>query len=210
MTGKEAENLSVGTQEARAFVLAAVALATGIFGIAFWFGIFQTVFFEHLFYIWVASTVAFATSLFVPPIDALPALMSWRGRVVLLLPTVWLLLEANSGITAATSSIDERLLWALSIGVVALTLPYLLYVLVFITVPDVDRLKSPKLRRALCGIVIVIAMAGFAIGQNHRLFLTCQDFKVSGDDVPLDCRKALSQSSSTHEIPVPFIDNESR
>lgn len=70
------------------------------------------------------------------------------------------------------------------------TLPYLLYVLVLTTVPDADRLKTPKLRQALCDIVVFIAMAGFAIGQNHRLFLTCQDFKVAGDDVPIDCRKA--------------------
>ncbi len=195
MTGKESENQTVGDQEARAFVLAAVALATSVFGIAFWFGIFQTVFFEHLFYIWVASTVAFAASLFVPPIDALPALMSWRGRAVLLLPSIWLLLEATSEITVSASSITESLLWALSIGVVALTLPYLLYVLVLITVPDVDRLKTPELRRALCGIVAIIAVAGFAIGQNHRLFLTCQDFKVAGDDVPVDCR-----NSPTHFI----------
>ncbi len=197
----------VSAQEARAFVLSAVALATGIFGIAFWFGIFQTVFFEHLFYIWVASTVAFAASLFVPPIDALPALISWRGRAVLLLPTIWLLLEATSEITVAANSIDERILWALSICVVALTLPYLLYVLVLITVPDVDRLKTPKLCRALCGIVVAIAMAGFAIGQNHRLFLTCQDFKVAGDDVPIDCRKAPSQTNATI---VPFKNNTSK
>ena len=34
------------------------------FSIAFYYGVFGTIFFEHLFYVWVASTVALAASLF--------------------------------------------------------------------------------------------------------------------------------------------------
>ena len=62
----------ITSQEARAFVLSSIAISSGVFGIAFWYGVFGTVFFEHLFYVWVASTVALISSLFVPPLDALP------------------------------------------------------------------------------------------------------------------------------------------
>ena len=61
-------------QEARAFVLSATALSTSVFNIAFWYGVFKTVFFEHLFYIWVTSSVALAASMLVPPLNARPRL----------------------------------------------------------------------------------------------------------------------------------------
>ena len=74
----------VSEQEAKAFMLSAIALAAGIFNIAFWYGVFETIFFEHLFYVWVAATVALTASMLVPPVDALPAFVSWRGRFLLL------------------------------------------------------------------------------------------------------------------------------
>lgn len=191
---------AIGEHEAKAFVLSAIALSAGIFPIAFWFGIFETVFFEHLFFVWVAATVALAASVFVPPVDALPAFVSWRGRVVLILPTLWLLLEALTNSTASAASFDEWLLWVLAIGIVVVTLPYMVYVIVLITVPDVDQLRTPFLTYALCGFTLATAVAGLAIGKNHRLFLTCHDFKVAGSEVPQDCRQTRSYLSPSTRI----------
>ncbi|MFY0610895.1 MAG: hypothetical protein JXQ99_05170 [Hyphomicrobiaceae bacterium] len=181
----------ISDSEARAFVLSAIALSAGIFNIAFWYGVFETVFFEHLFYIWVAATVALVASMLVPPVDALPAFVSWRGRFVLLLPTVWLILEAAWAGQVVGG--DDRLLWVVSIAVVVLTLPYIVCVLVLVAVPDVEQLRAPKLRVALVAFALATAVAGVAIGQNHPLFLTCTDFKVAGDDVPPNCRKDVSR-----------------
>ena len=72
-----------------------------------------------------------------------------------------------------------------------MTLPYLLYVIVAAVVPDIDRLKHTKLRVALLGIILVTAIAGFVIGKSHPLFLTCENFKVGGNDMPTNCRKAV-------------------
>ena len=36
------------------------------------------------------------------------------------------------------------------------------------------------------------ALAGYAIGANHLRFLTCHDFRVSGSDMPDNCREAES------------------
>jgi hypothetical protein len=66
----------------------------------------------------------------------------------------------------------------------------LLYVIIVAVVPDIDRLTHTKLRVALLGILLVTGMAGFVIGKNHSLFLTCEDFKVGGHDIPANCRKA--------------------
>ena len=179
----------ISDSEAKAFVLSAIALSAGIFNIAFWYGVFETVFFEHLFYIWVAATVALAASMLVPPANALPAFVSWRGRFVLLLPTVWLLLEMVPASTATATPANDWLAWAISVAIVVLTLPYLVCVLVLVAVPDVEQLCAPRLRFALIAIALTTAVAGVAIGQNHRLFLTCNDFKVAGDDIPENCRE---------------------
>ena len=83
MSGQDQIVVEASPQEARAFMLSSIAISTGIFGIAFWYGVFGTVFFDHVFYVWVAATVALVASLFVPPVDTLPSFMSWRGRFVL-------------------------------------------------------------------------------------------------------------------------------
>ena len=182
----------ISEQEAKVFVLSAVGLSAGVFNVAFWYGVFETVFFEQLFYVWVASTVALAASMLVPQFRKLPALVTWRGRFVLVLPTLWLLLEAITSPSASVSTLDDWLLWAVSVAAALLTLPYLIYVLVVITIPDIESLRTPALRSALFGFAAVVAVLGVAIGKNHPLFLTCSDFKVAGSDVPDNCRNAPS------------------
>ena len=186
---------TISAEESKAFVLSAVALSASLFNIAFWFGVFGTIFFEHLFFIWVASTVAVVASLFVPPVDALPAFVSWRGRILLLVPSFWLIMEAL-GDAQVWAGAHSALYWIAAVITVALTLPYLVYVLVLVAVPDVDRLRNLKLRIALISIAAGIALAGFAIGRNHPVFLTCYDFKVAGDDVPDNCRIATPDTRS--------------
>lgn len=192
MSEQVATTGAVSSQEARAFVLSSIAISSGVFGIAFWYGVFGTVFFEHLFHVWVASTVALVASLFVPPVDALPSFMSWRGRFVLALPSVWMIvaaLEGEESILLAQAGWPE---WLLTIAVLAMTLPYLLYVLVMVAVPDIDSLTKPHLRIAIWAIAIGIALAGYTIGTHHHRFLTCYDFKVSGSNVPDNCHRAAS------------------
>ncbi|MDA4847017.1 hypothetical protein [Hoeflea poritis] len=182
----------VRPEEARAFVLSAIVLSTGVFGVAFWYGVFGTVFFDQLFYVWVASTVALIASLFVPPIDALPKFMSWRGRFVLILPSVLMVTTALQGTDLATSEQGDWLVWGLNMAIIAVTLPYLLYVLILVAVPDIDRLTHPRLRIGVFAITGLIALAGYEIGVHHPRFLTCYDFKVSGSNVPDNCRPAAA------------------
>lgn len=186
----------ISEAESKAFVLSAIALSASLFDITFWFGVFGTVFFEHLFFVWVASTVALIASLVVPPVDALPAMVSWRGRIILLVPTLWLVLEAMSNLTPALHDAIGALDWLIALIAVGVSLPYLVYVLVLVIVPDIDRLRHRKLRAALVSIAAMIAACGFAIGHNHDLFLTCNDFKVAGDDIPDNCRRPETQRSA--------------
>ena len=180
--------------ETRAFMLSSIAISASVFSIAFFYGVFGTIFFENLFYVWVASTVAMVASLFVPPVDGLPALVSWRGRFVLLLPSLlmaWLFFSENPSLDIATTGWFE---WALALVVVGLSLPYLLLVLIIVAIPDVEQLKQPKLKAAILGICMATVVAGYVIGTHHYRFITCHDFEVSGNFVPDNCHKSAGAS----------------
>jgi len=184
------EHHAISKAEAKVFVISAIALSTTVSYVAFWYGVFGTIFFEYLFYVWIAATAALLASLFIPPMETPPVKLPWRGRFILALPTVWLVLSTFIDIeTYRPDSLGSWALWVLTLASAFLTLPYLLYVIIVAVVPDIDRLTHTKLRVALLGILLVTAIAGFVLGKNHSLFLTCEDFKVGGHDIPQNCRK---------------------
>ncbi len=185
------DNHAISRAEAKVFVISAIVLSTTVSYIAFWYGVFGTIFFDYLFYVWIAATAALLASLFIPQMETPPLKLPWRGRFILALPTVWLVLSTFIDVEAyRPDSPGTWVLWVVTLASAFLTLPYLLYVIIVAIVPDIDRLTHTKLRVALLGILLVTGMAGFVIGKNHSLFLTCEDFKVGGHDIPANCRKA--------------------
>jgi hypothetical protein len=185
------EDQAISNAEAKVFVISAIALTATVSSAAFWYGVYETIFFEHLLYVWVAATAALLASMFIPPMETPLVKLPWRGRFILALPTVWLVLSAFIDIEAyRPDSSGSWVLWVVTLASAFLTLPYLLYVIIVAVVPDIDRLAHTKLRVALLGILLVMGMAGFVIGKNHSLFLTCEDFKAGGHDIPANCRKA--------------------
>ena len=185
------DNHAISRAEAKVFVISAIVLSTTVSYIAFWYGVFGTIFFDYLLYVWIAATAALLASLFIPQMETPPLKLPWRGRFILALPTVWLVLSTFIDVEAyRPDSPGTWVLWVVTLASAFLTLPYLLYVIIVAVVPDIDRLTHTKLRVALLGILLVTAIAGFVIGKNHSLFLTCEDFKVGGHDIPANCRKA--------------------
>jgi len=175
-----------GRAEAKVFVISAIALPAATANAAFWYGVFGQIFFTYLFYVWIAATAALLASLFIPletPLLKLP----WGGRFILALPTVWLLLDIFEAYRP--NAPGAWALWMVTLASAFLTFPYLLHVAIVTVVPDIDRLNT-KLRVALLVIVLVMATSGFMLGRNHFLFLTCDNFKVGGHDIPANCRKA--------------------
>jgi len=185
------DNHAISRAEAKVFVISAIVLSTTVSYIAFWYGVFGTIFFDYLLYVWIAATAALLASLFIPQMETPPLKLPWRGRFILALPTVWLVLSTFIDVEAyRPDSPGTWVFWVVTLASAFLTLPYLLYVIIVAVVPDIDRLTHTKLRVALLGILLVMAMAGFVIGKNHPLFLTCENFKVGGHDIPRNCRKA--------------------
>ena len=164
--------------------VSAIAMSVAVWEITFNLGVFQTVFFEHGFTIWVASTAAFLASLFVRrPNDA--PLLTWRGRFVMLLPSVWLVVLLFDDPTSQGEAADV-VFWV-TIAVVVIALPYMLYVVVLVVTPDLIDLKERRLVYALAGIVLSIGVVGYGVGARNELFLSCHDFQVSGNDLPARC-----------------------
>lgn len=185
------DNHAISRAEAKVFVISAIVLSTTVSYIVFWYGVYGTIFFDYLLYVWIAATAALLASLFIPQMETPPLKLPWRGRFILALPTVWLVLSTFIDVEAyRPDSPGTWVLWVVTLASAFLTLPYLLYVIIAAVVPDIDRLTHTKLRVALLGILLVTGMAGFVIGKNHSLFLTCEDFKVGGHDIPANCRKA--------------------
>ena len=186
---------TISKAEAKVFVISAIALSVTVCNAAFWYGVFGKVFFTHVLYIWAAATAALLASLFVPRIESPLLRLPWRGRFILALPTVWLVLAAFVDLEAygldgfETFSLDLWVLWALTLASAFLTLPYLLYVMILAVVPDIDRLTHRNLRIALPAIVLLMGVAGFVLGKHHTYFLTCENFKLGGHHVPENCRR---------------------
>ena len=181
---------AISKAEAKVFVISAIALSVAVCNAAFWYGVFGRIFFTHILYVWAAATAALLASLFVPKMDSPLIELPWRGRFILALPTVWLVLAAFVDLeTYRPNSVGTWAIWAMTLASAFLTLPYLLYVVIIAVVPDIDRLTHIRLRVALPAIVLLMGVAGFALGKSHTRLLTCENFKLGGHNIPEGCRK---------------------
>lgn len=165
---------------ARSFVVMAAGASVGAFAIAFQLGAFGAVFFEELHAVWVLSTVGLLSS-FVLRVRVAPL---W-GRVVLGLPTVWLLLAF---VDATRPDVVAEIVTEVAVVLTVVTLPYLAYVLVSIVSPGFLELPERRLQIGAVVIAVVIAGVGFFLGRINDRYLTCGDFVVSGNDEPVNCR----------------------
>ena len=167
----------------RATLLITVTAASVAFGIGFNLGAFDTIFFDALLSVWVISTLVLIGSL----VTSLPPNTAWR-RGVLLLPSGWLiasLVADPSGEDAAS-----RVVIGFTIIVTVICLPLIARILIAAINPEFVDLPRAH-RVAVIGAVIAFALIGYALGARNDLFLTCEDFKVSGNDLPANCTPEL-------------------
>lgn len=163
----------------RATLLITVTAATVAFGLAFNEGAFDTIFFDVYMTVWVIATAVLVGSLVseLPPRD-------WWGRLVLLLPTAWIVAAWIGGPADQDTAAD--VLFVLTIIVTVISLPFVAWVLISVINPDFVGLPTRNRIAVLAG-VLVFALAGYAMGARNDMFLNCDDFKVSGNDLPANC-----------------------
>jgi hypothetical protein len=169
----------MGTPSDRATLLITAGSATVAFSVGFNFGAFGVVFFGQLLAVWVVATVVLVGSL----VSDLPP-NTWPRRLVLLVPSMWLIAAWFDNTYAFDE--NEKVVFALTVAVTLLVLPAVAWVL--ITVINSDFTDLPGRRKVIViasvGLFIVI---GFAFGSRNDFYLTCDDFKISGNDLPANC-----------------------
>lgn len=71
--------------------------------------------------------------------------------------------------------------------VVVVSIPTVLRILIEMFTPKVAPLANPRMLSFALRIVVLVAVAGFAVGRNNDAFLTCDDFKIAVSDQPTNC-----------------------
>ncbi len=167
------------------FAIGVVTISLVVFPIAFNLGAYGHVFYEDVFRFVVAATAGLGVSILASPYSGW---RKWFTDVALGAPAVWLLLAATLTDSTADAATDPVLgTAALVIGVVSV--PTVLVMLLDMFVPGVRTYSSLRLLAGGVAIIVLIAAAGFAIGTNNDRFLTCNDFKVAGSDLPDNCAR---------------------
>ena len=107
------------------------------------------------------------------------------GQVLLLLPLIGFatsylyILDSIPYIREVSLVVD--------ILIVAFSLPYLFWVLVMSSEPDMANTLSRPLITGLIVVSLSISGMAYLLGQHNQHFLYCRDFKISGMETPLAC-----------------------
>lgn len=167
------------TLASRATVLIAAGSASIAFMLGFNYGAYGVIFFEQVFTVWVISTVVFAASLFT---NLEPR--AWGKRLILLIPSLWMVISWLANNTDLARIDDAALVFALIVTFGAL--PFVGWILVTTINSDFSELPG----RNKIGVLLAVGVflvAGLFLGARNDLILTCDDFKVSGNDLPANC-----------------------
>lgn len=151
--------------------------------VGFEFGAFGRLFFEKLFLAWSICTALLLVLTFVPSQHLRIPIVGW---VATAFPSVWLILALTA---RASPEISWLGYWLVGTGLVAYVLcfPYVLYLGISIAYPELLQNKRMQPRLALLSVLVILGVAGYLMGVNHKRLLSCEDFAVSGQFVPPDC-----------------------
>ncbi|NLP84624.1 hypothetical protein HF576_12260 [Microbacterium sp. CFH 90308] len=157
----------------------------GIAAVAWWpaftLGAWGEIFFDDILGLWAASTAAFVFVL----VERRPVGGRLARAFVLLLPTVWLVL--NFVISGETTDLAVAIVDLAALLAVLLGIPFTLWVLVRVVWPDFASETRRRTKWLIAVVVLAIAIASFVLGLNQEHFLTCEDFTISGNSEPRGC-----------------------
>ena len=162
--------------------LAGITVATSllVWWPAFTLGVYHRIFFEQIFALWAAATAAFIVAVLLLGRRAQPAVYA------LLLPSAWILLTWLN--TAdITSSVGHDVLFWLGVVVTLAGFPAMIALVLIMVVPGAESVRSKRDNAVSIGAIALVVLLSFTLGTQHPRLLTCQDFKISGNDQPASC-----------------------
>lgn len=175
------EDIDAGVRSA---ILISVAAAYFAFDIGFELGAHGSIFFEKVFLIWSISLALLIIFVIIPK-SVLPVPPTlWIATAI---PTLWVLVGlANRA--APNEILFRHALTILGFAAVVVSFPYVLYVITSVIYPDFLKMQRAAPKIGIAVVMGTLVLAGFLVGANHNHFLTCEDFELSGQHVPADCR----------------------
>lgn len=175
------------TPSNRATLLIAAGSASVAFMVGFNFGAFGVVFFDQLLTIWVLAAVVFVASIVsdTPP-------RTWPQRLVLLVPSLWLVAAWLDNTSAF--ELQDNAVFALTVVVTVFVLPAVAWIMITVINADFANLpgRSKGVVVATVGLFIIM---GIVLGARNDTFLNCGDFKISGNDLPANCLEVTPTGS---------------
>lgn len=168
--------------ELRGFFATTLGISLLVWDLAFSLGAYHRVFYYRLLQIFVVSAVLLLGALV---LRRHLTVRPWM-LVILAIPVVWLAWRLSAPVGGRWPDV-YRVVDAVLIGLVLLTLPITLWAVARIVAPDYFELSTLRLRLASAAIVLVVAVAGLLTGQFNDHVVTCQDFVIAGDDTPSNC-----------------------
>lgn len=158
----------------------AVAFSTLAWWPAFTLGAWGQVFFEQILSLWAASTAAF-----VVVVIGRSGRPGGRWRLAaLLIPTSWIVISWLLG-TTADGPQDGLAVFGTIVTIAGL--PLMAALLVQIAAPEIEEDLTRRDRTIVVTAVVVVVTGAFLLGRGQALFLTCDDFTVSGNSAPAGC-----------------------
>ena len=169
--------------------LAAITVATSliVWWPAFTLGVYDEIFFEQLFALWAAATAAFVVAVLLLGRRAQPAVYS------LLLPSVWILLTWL--IPAETTGLGHDVLFWGGVLVTLAGFPAMVAIVLVMVVPGAESVRGRDTVVAIAAIALVVVLS-YIMGTQHRHLLTCEDFKISGNDQPAGCTSGATPGAT--------------
>ena len=169
-----------GYGEIRAFFVSTIVAALIAWDVAFDLGAFHHVFFQRRHQLLVVAIVVVFGAVAVKGL----ARIDWWLVGLLAVPVAWIGFRtvASRPETGAAEVVD----W----GFLVLTLlaaPVAFWVLLRLLAPGYFAMPNRRLKAASLIIVMIVATLGYTMGELNNHFLTCEDFAVSGNDLPDDC-----------------------
>lgn len=166
------------------FFAIAIAGSLYMWNLAFTFGAYHTLFYHHRQQIFVLSLVVLLGSLIMrrrvqiqPWLLALfaPPMLIFLLRIAF--PVNHRMREANA------VQLADRVLVVATVAV----LPIIVWIGARLLAPDYFKLPDRRAKIAVVAVIAVVGLIGFTVGRLNTHFLTCEDFRIAGDDEPKGC-----------------------
>ena len=110
--------------------------------------------------------------------------VNWWLLGLLSIPMFWIFfrLAVTPRENSLTSTIDSVLFI-----LVVMLYPMVFWIVLRLLAPEYFPIPNRRLKVMSVVIVIVIAFLGYAVGEQNSRFKSCNEFRVSGNDLPANC-----------------------